>query len=213
MSVGVDQDLLLAWLTARSLSRQLPPPVAEHGGYRVETRGESEFCRWVFAKAGPQIGELGREIHEEGRLIKLCGTTTELSKLLPSRWTITPTGFFMRGTQTQNDAEFPPGYQSEVERSNCVSVATVRAPDGDIAASGFAAETDDAFVYDRIGTRETHRRRGLGRALMALLGAQRRNHRLPELLVASPEGFALYSSRGWEALSPYATAEISGPAG
>jgi hypothetical protein len=44
-----------------------------------------------------------------------------------------------------------------------------------------AADTAEAFVYDRIMTDLDHHRKGLGRALMTALCATRRYSTLPEL--------------------------------
>jgi GNAT superfamily N-acetyltransferase len=79
--------------------------------------------------------------------------------------------------------------------------------DGTLAASGYAAETSEAFVFDRIVTAPAHRRRGLGAGVMAALRAMRSRHDVPELLVATEEGRCLYQRLGWRVLSPYATAE------
>src|SRR5436305_1649172 len=49
---------LFAWLAARSIARGVPLPVASHGGYRVDTRSDTETARWVFAHAGPGLESL-----------------------------------------------------------------------------------------------------------------------------------------------------------
>ena len=84
----------------------------------------------------------------------------------------------------------------------------ITAPDGTLAASGYAAETDEVFAYDRIVTSADHRRRGLGTAVMSLLGHSGTDRRMPSVLVATDQGRALYESLGWRVLSPYATAFI-----
>lgn len=82
---------------------------------------------------------------------------------------------------------------------------------GALAASGYAAETNDVFVYDRIITDPDHRRRGLGRALMLTLHDARHNLSATELLVATEDGRTLYSALGWTTISPYSTASIVSP--
>ena len=77
-----------------------------------------------------------------------------------------------------------------------------------VPTSGFAADTAEAFVYDRILTALDHRRKGLGRALTTALRETRRDPNLPELLVATANGRALYRTMGWETLSTYSTASI-----
>jgi GNAT superfamily N-acetyltransferase len=104
----------------------------------------------------------------------------------------------------------PPGYQLEVARDERGIAVRVLSHNGEIAASGFAAETPEAFVYDRIVTEPAHQRRGLGLTVMTALGAQRRSRNARHVLVATPEGRALYAALGWTVRSPFATAVIPG---
>ena len=46
-------QVLHTWLSVRPLARQLPPPVPEHGGYRVDTGTADEAARWLF----PQVSD------------------------------------------------------------------------------------------------------------------------------------------------------------
>jgi GNAT superfamily N-acetyltransferase len=82
---------------------------------------------------------------------------------------------------------------------------------GALAASGYAAETRGVFIYDRIVTEPEHRRKGLGHTLMLTLHSARQHPSGPELLVATEDGRALYSTLGWETISPYSTASIATP--
>lgn len=79
---------------------------------------------------------------------------------------------------------------------------------GALAASGYAAEAEGVFVYDRIVTEPEHRRKGLGQVLMQTLHDARQDSGGPQLLVATEDGRALYSSLGWKTISPYSTASI-----
>lgn len=210
MGEGIAQSLLEAWLAGRSLARGLPAPVADRGGWRVDTASEAEFCRWVFPAMVPGIAELGRLIAEPRRLVKLCGTVEQLAAALPDSWSVTATGFAMRGGEGGAAHPLPPGYTAQVMQEGAVTRVTLHAPDGIEAARGYAAETADAFVYDRIVTDPRHRRRGLGLALMGRLRAARRTPDATELLVATPEGHALYTRLGWQTLAPYSTAASPG---
>jgi GNAT superfamily N-acetyltransferase len=103
----------------------------------------------------------------------------------------------------------PPGDELEVSRDERGVAALVVSRDGEIAASGSAAEMPEAFVYDRIVTEPTHQRRGLGLTVMIALGAQRRSTAARHVLVATPAGRQLYAALGWTVRSPYATAVIA----
>jgi GNAT superfamily N-acetyltransferase len=99
-------------------------------------------------------------------------------------------------------------YQIEVSQQGLVIAARAYAPDGSIAASGYAAEYDGTFVFDRIATQPAHRRRGLGSAIMAALGSMKRSDVTTSVLVATEDGRALYSALGWIVRSPYSTIAI-----
>ena len=85
----------------------------------------------------------------------------------------------------------------------------VLAHDGSLAASGHIALDERLAIYDRIVTEPAHQRRGLGRAVMHALQALARAHgRHAGVLVATPQGRALYESLGWRLHAPWATAVI-----
>ena len=69
-------------------------------------------------------------------------------------------------------------------------------------------EAAGVFVYDRIETAPAHRRRGLGRAVMAALADARRSRAASQVLVATDDGRALYARLGWSVYSTFATAVI-----
>jgi len=204
---GVPPALLHAWLAGRSLARGLPAPVADRGGYRIDTRSDGEYCRWVFAAPHPGLHALAREIDRPGRLLKLCGTGEALYGLLPDGWQLHAPAFFMQAERWPAPRALPPGYRCETAVEGPVSRAEILTEDGALAASGHAAETAEAFVFDRIVTAPEHRRKGLGVAVMAALRATRTRPHLPELLVATEEGRRLYQHLGWRVLAPYATSE------
>ncbi|MGW2009169.1 GNAT family N-acetyltransferase [Streptomyces nigrescens] len=87
-----------------------------------------------------------------------------------------------------------------------------------LAASGRAALTTGApgsspapyapsVVFDMIGTEPAHQRRGLGRAVMAALAGRAVERGARQgVLVASPDGRALYEAMGWRLRSPVTAA-------
>lgn len=210
--MAADPELLRAWLTARSVARGLPPPVEQFGGLRVDTNSEKELRRWVFAEVASGIAELGHSIHEPRHFIKLCGTESELRGALPERWMIQGGSWFMTlDGELTSPSSLTPGYVFETIHDGAVTHTEIRTDGGELAASGYSAETPDAFVYDRIETDVAHRRRGLGRSVMAALGRCRKSKGARQLLMATAEGERLYSSLGWSRLSPYSTAFLSDP--
>ncbi|WP_377273517.1 GNAT family N-acetyltransferase [Peterkaempfera sp. SMS 1(5)a] len=89
-------------------------------------------------------------------------------------------------------------YEREVRTEGPVTVVSLHAPSGELAARGFIAVVGGDAIADRIQTDAAHRRRGLGRAMMsALAEAAVSQGARTGLLIASEEGQRLYSSLGW----------------
>lgn len=203
------QPLLSAWLDARSISRGLPAPIAERGGFRVETGSDYETRRWIFAQDCAGLRQLGRELATPRQFLKLLAPSAALRAALDTRWTIEPESYFMRTEAAAcGAAPLPDGYMLEQQVAGGVCAVWVMAPGGELAASGYAAETAEAYVYDRIVTEPGHMRKGLGTAVMRALGRMRINPGTPQLLVATDAGRRLYGTLGWKVISPYSTAGI-----
>ena len=201
--------MLLAWLSARSVARGLPSPVPDHVGFRVDTNSADEVARWVFAQFGPGVGQLAHSINEPRYFLKLCGTPEQLRAALSDRWQIEPPGYFMRARGAPPAMRLAAGYRLEFAQAGTVSEARILTDSGTLAASGYAAETDQAFIYDRIITEPEHRRKGLGSAILATLHQAKQHRSNPELLVATQDGRSLYTALGWETISEYSTASIA----
>jgi len=206
---GLDPHLLHAWLVARSLARGLPMPVLDRGGFRVDTGSELETVRWVFPCIGDGLKELARTIHQPRQFVKVCETSEALLAALPAHWTIHAPSHVMRANGTMPRRQLADGYSIAVEQSGAVTSVRIVTGTGILAASGYGAETDGVFVYDRIVTEAEHRRRGLGHVLMQTLHEARSDPHSVELLVATDEGRALYETLGWRKIASYASASIA----
>ncbi|MGW4350437.1 GNAT family N-acetyltransferase [Streptomyces sp. NPDC004690] len=89
-------------------------------------------------------------------------------------------------------------YEREVRTEGPVTVVSLHAPSGEVAARGSIAVVGGDAIADRIETDAAHRRRGLGRAVMsALAEAAVSQGARTGLLIASQEGQRLYSTLGW----------------
>ncbi len=208
----VDPKLVFAWQTAHSIARSAPPPVHDRGGFRVDTHSEKEVKRWVFPQLCDGLRAIAHDITAPRHYLKLCGSDEELRSALPSRWEVQPANYFMMSQAAALDAKpLPKGYRMELHQAGPVTRACVIAPDGDLAASGCAAEAADVFIYDRIETAPDHRRQGLGVAVMFALGTARKFPTSPQLLVATEDGRNLYANLGWAVLAPFAAATIPEP--
>jgi GNAT superfamily N-acetyltransferase len=209
VSSSVDPKLVFAWQAAHSLARNSPPPVHDRGGFRVDTHSEKEVKRWVFPTLCDGLYDIAREISLPRHYLKLCGTNEALRSALPARWEIQPENYFMAATtMVRETSSLPDGYRLELHQNGPVTQVHIVAPNGDLAAGGTAAETVDAFVYDRIETASDHRRKGLGIAVMSALESARKSFIAPQLLVATEEGRSLYERLGWKVIAPFAAATI-----
>ena len=205
----VDPMLLHAWLSARSLARRLPAPVPDRGGFRVDTNSAGEVRRWVFPKLDSCLVDVARTIRAPRTFLKCCTAAGDLRGALSGRWQLHAQAYFMIAEGDWSPRSVPQGYALEVEQADGVSQVRVWAGPNNLAASGYAAETGNAFIYDRIVTAPGHRRRGLAAAVMTALHRQRQNTDIPQLLVATEDGRALYRCLGWRILSPYSTASLA----
>jgi hypothetical protein len=210
MTIYVDPKLVLAWQEAHSIARSSPPPVHDRGGFRVDTHSEKEVKRWVFPQLCDGLRAIAHDITAPRHYLKLCGSDEELRSAMPARWEVQLANYFMMAAVATPDTKppLPNGYRMEFHQAGPVTRACIIAPDGDLAASGCAAETADAFIYDRIETAQDHRRKGLGVAVMVALGTARKSIVSPQLLVATEDGRNLYANLGWTVLAPFAAATI-----
>lgn len=115
---------------------------------------------------------------------------------------------FHAGWRSTGRKPIPDVYTIEIDRAGDITHVRITSPDADLAASGYAVQTRNAFIYDRIVTAQDHWRKGLGNAVMATLRRAGHDRDTPELLVATSDGRALYASIGWRTLSPYSTAAL-----
>lgn len=206
MAAHVDPDLLARWLTARSVARGLPLPVAGHGGLRVDTGQPTERCRFVYAGPSPDIRALALTVDDPLTVIKMCGTGEQLLALMPPGWRLQQLGYLMvHDGAPMPMPPLPAGYRLAMSTEGAATVARIFFEYGAPAASGYAVEHGGVFIFDTIATEAAHRRRGLGKALMAALGATQQSGASRRVLVATEDGRALYLALGWSVLSPYAT--------
>lgn len=208
--MAIDPKLVFAWQTGHSLARHAPPPVHDRGGFRVDTHAEKEVKRWVFPQLCEGLLAIAAEITAPRHFLKLCGSNEALRAVLPERWQVQPANYFMQARAgATGTSSLPDGYTMEVRQTGSVTKACVIAPNGEVAANGTAAETNDAFIYDRIETALNHRRKGLGMVVMSALASAKRSATVPQLLVATEEGRSLYTRLGWDVIAPFSAATIA----
>ncbi|WP_072787476.1 GNAT family N-acetyltransferase [Duganella sacchari] len=212
MDKQVELKLMEGWLRARSIARGLPLPVPDRGGLRVDTGLPNEQRRYVFTGPSPAITELARDINEPRVFIKMCGTDARLLSLVTPKWRIQPGAYLMTKEAGRNPVpSLPPGYWLQLQTQDGITTARIFAEDDTLAASGYAAEYEGVFVYDRITTVPEHQHQGLGAAVMAALGTAQLSQAAQRVLVATEAGRGLYLTIGWSVRSHYSTVAITPP--
>ena len=204
---GVEADLLASWVTGWALSRGAPAPVPAYGGLRVDVGLPDQRARYVFPNVGPGVQLASREIRDQNVFLKVCATPEDLAAGLDDGWRVRPASFLMVGDVVAKESRLLPGYNFSLKQVAHGSIACIRTARGVIAASGRTSIVGKVAVFDRIETDPDHRRRGLGKAIMAELSAfAERAGARKGVLVATHDGRALYASIGWRIESLYSTA-------
>lgn len=201
MSGSADAGLVEAWATGWALSRSVAAPIPVAGGHRLVVREPGHAERYVFpALDAATLSVLAASITAPGIFLKAFCAPGALLAAVDARWSPQPPGDLMAVDLV---AVPPPvalaaGYAHELRAEGAVLVVEIHDADGGLAASGRAALTDGSAVFDKIVTDPAHQRRGLGRIVMGVLGERARALGARRgVLVATPEGRALYEVLGW----------------
>jgi len=207
-ALEADPDIVAAWVAGWALSRGAPPPVRAFGGFRVEVGLPDQKARIVFPAASPRVRLAADATPETNILLKVCARPELVRSHLPADWQIKPLSFMM----TTDELVGAPyglgeGYRVRREQESGGSSVQIFAADGELAASGRVFFVASDAIYDRIETHPAHRRRGLGQVVMRELGCLALDHGACRgLLVATPDGRALYNRLGWRLHALYTTA-------
>jgi GNAT superfamily N-acetyltransferase len=201
MSGSADAALVEAWVTGWALSRNVGAPVPVAGGHRVVVGEPGHLERLVFPGLDAStLAEMAARITAPGIFLKAFCAPEALLAAVDARWSPQAPGDLMAVDliAVPPPAAPPAGYVQELRAEEAVLVVEIRDADGGLAASGRAALTGRFAVFDKIITDPAHQRRGLGRVVMGVLGERARALGADRgVLVATPEGRALYEVLGW----------------
>jgi hypothetical protein len=81
-----DRRIVATWIRGWTLARETPPPVEDHGGYRVDVGWPQQRVRYVFPRLSPAMQELATTLSEPWAFIKACGTPAAMRAALPRHW-------------------------------------------------------------------------------------------------------------------------------
>lgn len=211
----VDPLIVEAWVTGWALSRRTPAPTVLPIGFRVDVGLPQQNARYVLPEFRPEVvTDLASRIHTPWTFIKVCAEPRTVAEVLPPTWTVQAPVFMMTAALADNEGsrgeQVPPkGYAVRVFDEGPIIRAQLKDAAGDLAASGQCALFGESCIFDQILTHESHRRRGLGSAIMTLLSGEAVTRgKRQGVLVATADGLALYSAMGWTVHSPVTSAVI-----
>ncbi|WP_300675155.1 GNAT family N-acetyltransferase [Soonwooa sp.] len=211
MGNHVSKDIILKWLKAWSLSRELPLPVTYKSGFKVDVGFENQKTRYVFSKPNDDFFQLSEEINEPYIFLKFCGAPSEIKDKISEKWKIQPQGYMMFCFHPMKNIEnkLNENYSLSFENYNSTFVVKILAKNGEIASQGRVVLVDDIAVYDRIITNNSYKRKGLASILMKELEKIALSKQVYQnFLVATEEGKHLYESLGWKLYSLYTSIVI-----
>ncbi|GAA2580595.1 hypothetical protein GCM10010435_67390 [Winogradskya consettensis] len=211
------RDLITSWQRGWGAARGLPPATDVGGGLRVHSRQTSREVDY-YALDADSLRGLAELVSEEEATTWLHIPTTDPEAALA---TLESAGQVLLNRRewlmTTDLRDHPRGtvtapYQlNEVPDGDTVVRVEVWHDSGEQAARGTLGLSGRDAVPDKVLTWPSHRRRGLGRAVMGTL-AQTAISRGAErgLLIASDEGRHLYGSLGWKTVAEVLITAVPG---
>jgi len=131
--------------------------------------------------------------------VEAMAPRAQVLALTPAGWTPRDSHWLMTTPLKAEAAPpLPAGYRLRLIETDGLCRAEIDAPDGALAASGNCGLGGAYGTFDKIVTDEVHRRRGLGSVIMqALTTAALARGATDGILIATPDGQALYRALGW----------------
>ncbi|MDH0863329.1 GNAT family N-acetyltransferase [Mitsuaria sp. GD03876] len=191
-------DITTAWVHGWVLSRNAPAPV-DHGTHLSVAVGlPGHVVRHVFPTlAADALRAVAGASPVAGTWLKVAAAQDAVKPLLPAEWVVHAAEYLMHRSLADM-AAIPEAPSVEITREGPVVTATLRGPDGDLAARAQAAVSGTAAIFDQVVTEPQHRRKGYGSLLMSQLAkACREQGATLGVLVATEDGRHLYSALGW----------------
>ncbi|MFF2350985.1 GNAT family N-acetyltransferase [Kitasatospora sp. NPDC058115] len=200
-------ELVRAWIGGWIVSRGAADPVDEPWGWSIDVGQPHQVARHVLPEpAEADVRTLVAATTAPGTWLKLFADDDTVRPWLGPGWRYDVPGYLMTLPLAAGRPAAPAGYTLTSWERGGVVRALVRTVDGHFAARGQLAVTGAVAVADQIETDPAHRRRGLGSVVMrALQDAGHRAGAETGLLVATPEGRALYAALGWSVRAPMAS--------
>ncbi|MGA5816714.1 GNAT family N-acetyltransferase [Kitasatospora sp. NPDC094028] len=207
--------LVRMWIGGWTVSRVAADPVERPWGWSIDVANpRGELARHVLpAPTEDQVRGLAGSITAPTTWLKLFAEDDTVRPWLGPQWRMDVPGFLMSAPLAPaGPVELPPGHTLTTWSRGGVLRALVRTGDGHLAAHGQAGLAGPVAVPDQIVTAPEHRRRGLGAVVMRTLqSAAYQAGARTGVLVATPDGRALYRALGWTTHAPMASLVLDPP--
>ncbi|XJR89178.1 hypothetical protein ACH34E_18060 [Elizabethkingia anophelis] len=121
MKEKVSAELIEKWLNGWSVSRGVSLSVRYKSGFKVDVGWEEQKCRFVFPVLNEDLIHLAESIEEPWVFLKVCAACSELTEILPDRWTVQPQGYLMMSENNSDkikDQTLADTYTMETEVSD-----------------------------------------------------------------------------------------------
>ncbi len=201
------------WVWGWSLCRDVPGPVAEPDGFRIDVGAVGHRVRFVLTGTA-SVGRRSATLTAPGTWLKVCGRRADVVPLLGPAWVVGEPEYLMSLPLSGREARgvVPDGYSIDITGERGFREVVVLGADGVQAARGRFAMPETAAVVDQVVTEPAHRRRGLGRLVMDTVCALAADGGADvAVLVSTVEGRHLYESLGWRVDSEVVAAHLPEP--
>ncbi|WP_017607714.1 GNAT family N-acetyltransferase [Nocardiopsis xinjiangensis] len=186
------------WAHGWALARDVGAPTRSGQAHRLEVGLPQHRVRYVVASARVLAWHVPAW-RGPGTVVKVFGPRPEAVAALGPGWRVGRSEVLMTAPLSVWRDPAPEPYRLQIQSQGGTHRALALSGRGEPAAEAWAALHGGHAVFDRVCTAPAHRRRGLGRALMGVLGRISADQGAERgVLVATQAGRALYRSLGWQ---------------
>ncbi|GHH53905.1 GNAT family N-acetyltransferase [Streptomyces candidus] len=209
MAFATADDAARAWTEGWALSRGAAEPLPQPWGVTIDIGLPNAVSRHVLLDgSASEEATVRKLLHADaapGTWIKFLEPPEVVAPWMTDGWEYDTPGHLMTLPLVHPTAapDVPTGYLRRSWTRAGLTRVLVLAADGSLGARGQVAVTGTTAVVDQVETGRAHRRRGLGTLMMRTLQAYAaKQGALDCVLGATDDGRALYTTLGWEKVSP-----------
>ncbi|MFI5802251.1 GNAT family N-acetyltransferase [Streptomyces sp. NPDC051561] len=209
MAFATVDDAAHAWVHCWALSRATADPVPQPWGVSIDIGLPQAVTRHVLfdghASEEATVRKLLRADTAPGTWIKCVQAPEVLAPYMVEGWEYDAPGHVMTLPLPPKAAvpDVPTGFTRRIWTRGGLTKVLILAADGSLGVRGQVAVVGRTAGIDQVETNKVHQRKGLGTLVMRTLQACAAEQGAKDcVLGASDEGRALYTTLGWETVSP-----------